>query len=128
MILGPVDTPYEGSIFLFDLKIPETYPQSPPKVHFYSYLGFWDGGIHPNLYNTGTVCLSILGTWAGPRWDQKNSSILQVLVSIQGLVLVKEPYFNEPTNSLSWRILSSNYNRLILKRILRYTINLAGNP
>jgi len=129
MILGPVDTPYEGSIFLFDLKIPETYPQSPPKVHFYSYLGFWDGGIHPNLYNTGTVCLSILGTWAGPRWDPKNSSILQVLVSIQGLVLVKEPYYSEPIfDALPLRKLSANYNRLILKRLLRYIINLTENP
>ncbi|XP_008223400.1 PREDICTED: probable ubiquitin-conjugating enzyme E2 25 [Prunus mume] len=30
------------------------------------------------------------------KWDPSQSTILQVLVSIQGLVLNKEPYFNEP--------------------------------
>ncbi len=48
-----------------------------------------------NLYEEGKVCLSILGTWAGDRsesWSPSRSSLLQALVSIQGLVLVKEPY------------------------------------
>ena len=30
------------------------------------------------------------------RWDPSQSTVLQVLVSLQGLVLVPEPYFNEP--------------------------------
>lgn len=41
------------------------------------------------------MCLSILGTWAGDRsetWSAARSSLLQTFVSIQGLVLVKEPY------------------------------------
>lgn len=49
---------------------------------------------HRNLYEEGKVCLSILGTWAGDRnetWSAARSSLLQALVSIQGLVLVKEP-------------------------------------
>lgn len=52
-----------------------------------------------NLYEEGKVCLSILGTWAGERsesWNAARSSLLQAFVSIQGLVLVKEPYFCEP--------------------------------
>ena len=47
-----------------------------------------------NLYEEGKVCLSILGTWAGDRtesWNPARSSLLQAFVSIQGLVLVKEP-------------------------------------
>ncbi len=51
----------------------------------------------PNLYNCGKVCLSLLGTWsgaAGESWT-KDSSLLQVFVSIQALIFVKEPYFNE---------------------------------
>ena len=47
-----------------------------------------------NLYEEGKVCLSILGTWAGDKnesWSPARSSLLQALVSIQGLVLVKEP-------------------------------------
>jgi len=30
------------------------------------------------------VCLSILGTWAGPGWNGAYSTLLQILVSIQG--------------------------------------------
>jgi len=51
------------------------------------------------LYNDGKVCLSLLGTWsgsAGENWDAKTSTFLQVLVSIQSLILVPDPYFNEP--------------------------------
>jgi len=51
------------------------------------------------LYEDGTVCLSLLGTWSGDqseRWKPNHSSVLQVVVSIQGLVLgVKEPYYLE---------------------------------
>ena len=45
------------------------------------------------------VCLSILNTWHGrpeEKWNSQTSSFLQVLVSIQSLILVSEPYFNEP--------------------------------
>ena len=44
------------------------------------------------------MCLSLLNTWTGRGnevWDPKSSSILQVLVSLQGLVLNSKPYFNE---------------------------------
>ncbi|KAJ6765887.1 UBIQUITIN-CONJUGATING ENZYME E2 23-RELATED [Salix purpurea] len=51
----------------------------------------------PNLYEEGKVCLSLLNTWTGrgnEAWHS-SSSILQVLVSLQGLVLNSRPYFNE---------------------------------
>ena len=54
--------------------------------------------MNPNLYEEGKVCLSLLNTWTGRGnevWDPKSSSILQVLVSLQGLVLNSKPYFNE---------------------------------
>ena len=54
---------------------------------------------NPNLYNCGKVCLSLLGTWQGAQnetWDPKTSTLLQVLVSIQSLIFVPQPYFNEP--------------------------------
>ncbi|KAF8642030.1 hypothetical protein AX16_009751 [Volvariella volvacea WC 439] len=62
--------------------------------HRYSY-----SKVNPNLYEEGKVCLSILGTWAGDKnetWSAARSSLLQAFVSIQGLVLVKEPWFCEP--------------------------------
>jgi len=40
--------------------------------------------------------LSLLGTWSGDPWISGKSTLLQVLVSIQSLILVNDPYFNEP--------------------------------
>ncbi|ORX79510.1 hypothetical protein BCR32DRAFT_294424 [Anaeromyces robustus] len=98
IIFGPKDTIYEGAVFMFDICIPGDYPHSPPSVHYYS-LTVGMGKLNPNLYEDGKVCLSLLGTWHGKdeteKWTPK-SNILQVLLSIQGLVLgVQLPYFNE---------------------------------
>lgn len=45
------------------------------------------------------MCLSLLGTWSGAEsenWNKDSSTLLQVLVSIQSLILVPAPFFNEP--------------------------------
>ena len=94
-ILGADGTPYEGGAFLFDLWLPAEFPAAPPRCRFLST----DGGrwrANPNLYASGQVCLSLLGTWAGPAWAADTSTLLQVLVSLQALVLNSDPYFNEP--------------------------------
>jgi len=98
LVIAPPDTPYAHGCFLFDVEFPATYPQVAPKVN----LQTTGGGQHrfnPNLYDSGYVCLSILGTWggqAGEGWNPKSSTFLQVAVSLQSLVFVKDPYFNEP--------------------------------
>jgi len=92
----PGPSPYSGGVFIFDIYVPDTYPLVPPKVNIINTGG---GTVRfgPNLYADGKVCLSLLGTWPGPKWNQKHSSIHQVLVSIQSLLLgVEHPYFLEP--------------------------------
>ncbi|XP_005110437.1 (E3-independent) E2 ubiquitin-conjugating enzyme UBE2O [Aplysia californica] len=94
MILGPDGTPYEDAVFLFDIMLPNDYPTSPPICHYHSYCS---DRLNPNLYEDGKVCVSLLGTWSGKGtevWTHK-SNLLQVLLSIQGLILVREPYYNE---------------------------------
>ncbi|CAK5280472.1 unnamed protein product [Mycena citricolor] len=98
LIIGPENTPYEDAPFVIDWMLDSNFPQSPPLLHFLSWTN-GNGRVHPNLYEEGKVCLSILGTWAGDKdeiWNATRSTLLQVLVSIQGLVLVKEPWFCEP--------------------------------
>ncbi|KAG2250822.1 hypothetical protein Bca52824_080958 [Brassica carinata] len=95
VIIGAEGTPYHDGLFFFDIQFPDSYPSAPPKVHYHS------GGlrINPNLYNCGKVCLSLLGTWTGnsrEKWLPKESTMLQLLVSIQALILNQKPYFNEP--------------------------------
>lgn len=47
-------------------------------------------------WQDGKVCLSLLGTWSGPGWSAGKSTLLQVLISIQSMILCDEPYLNEP--------------------------------
>ncbi|EXJ87904.1 hypothetical protein A1O1_04831 [Capronia coronata CBS 617.96] len=97
LIIGPRDTPYESAPFLIDLYLPEGYPETPPTAHFHSWTSGL-GRINPNMYEEGKICLSLLGTWAGKNecesWSEK-ATILQLLVSLQGLVFVKAPFYNE---------------------------------
>ncbi|KAG1730799.1 hypothetical protein EDD22DRAFT_982603 [Suillus occidentalis] len=98
LIIGPENTPYEDAPFVIDWMLDSNFPQSPPIAHFLSWTN-GNGRVNPNLYEEGKVCLSILGTWSGDRtetWSAARSSLLQAFVSIQGLVLVKEPWFCEP--------------------------------
>ncbi|KAL7129549.1 hypothetical protein ABFS83_13G074500 [Erythranthe nasuta] len=96
VIIGAEGTPYHDGLFFFDIFFPANYPDVPPLVHYHA------GGlrINPNLYDCGKVCLSLLNTWPGqaPKetWVRGVSTILQVLVSIQGLILNTEPFYNEP--------------------------------
>jgi len=97
LIVGPAGTPYSAGCFEFDVYFSPEYPNVPPNVNLHT-TGSGAVRFNPNLYNCGKVCLSLLGTWSGvegENWNQK-STLLQVLVSIQALIFVSEPYYNEP--------------------------------
>ncbi|KAM0822855.1 hypothetical protein ACQ4PT_071247 [Festuca glaucescens] len=94
VMVGARGTPYHHGLFFFDLQLPSSYPAEPPQVYYHSY-GL---RLNPNLYESGTVCLSLLNTFDGEGtelWSSVTSSLLQVVVSIQGLVLNDQPYYNE---------------------------------
>ena len=98
IIFGSEGTPYSSGAFLFDIHFGSNYPNSPPSVAITS-TGKGTVRFNPNLYNTGKVCLSLLGTWSGmngENWDPKISTIYQVLLSIQSIIMSDLVYFNEP--------------------------------
>jgi baculoviral IAP repeat-containing protein 6 len=97
LICGPPGTPYALGCFIFDLFCPADYPAIPPLVHFDTT----NGGrvrFNPNLYADGKVCLSLLGTHgsvnASESWSP-SSTLAQVLISIQAMILVDQPYYND---------------------------------
>ncbi|EDW84363.1 uncharacterized protein Dwil_GK14098 [Drosophila willistoni] len=94
MMVGPKGTPYQNALFFFDFQMGKDYPKNPPTCLYVSYC---TERLNPNLYEEGKVCVSLLGTWSGRDTEMwtSGSTILQVLVSIQGLILVDEPYYNE---------------------------------
>ncbi|XP_039017372.1 probable ubiquitin-conjugating enzyme E2 26 isoform X2 [Hibiscus syriacus] len=114
VIIGAEGTPYHDGLFFFDVFFPASYPKGPPHVYYHS------GGLrlNPNLYGCGKVCLSLLNTWSGDKnekWIPGMSTMLQVLVSIQALILNQDPYFNEPgwahhRGTQQGELLSQQYN------------------
>lgn len=125
VIFGPEETPYDSGAFVFDIWLPLEYPSTPPKFRLLT-TGGGRVRFNPNLYACGKVCLSLLGTWSGPSWTPA-STILQVLVSIQSLVLVSDPYFNEPgyenhLGTQSGQESSKLYNERVRKDTALYAI------
>ncbi|XP_013412226.1 (E3-independent) E2 ubiquitin-conjugating enzyme UBE2O [Lingula anatina] len=132
MFVGPANTPYEDGLFFFDIQLPSDYPTSPPVFH---YLAFCSDRLNPNLYEDGKVCVSLLGTWGGKGsevWTSK-SNLLQVFVSIQGLILNAEPYYNEAgyerqRGTQQGMENSKVYNEMAVIKLLQSMIRMVCNP
>lgn len=99
VIVGPQDTPYDSGCFVFSFTCAE-YPKKPPAVKLLT-TGGGTCRFNPNLYACGKVCLSLLGTWGGPTWNATHSNLRQIFLSIQSLIMVELPYFNEPGRGTS---------------------------
>jgi baculoviral IAP repeat-containing protein 6 len=136
LISGPKDTPYENGLFEFHAYFPIDFPNTVPEVIIHT-TGNGKFRFNPNLYANGKVCLSLLGTWQGldsEKWNPKTSTFLQVMISIQSLILVEQPYFNEPglekeMNTSKGVINSDNYNKNIHPNtIMLGMINMIKNP
>ncbi|CAH0701349.1 unnamed protein product [Spodoptera exigua] len=132
MIAGPTKTPYEGGLFVFDVQLGGEYPRAPPLCHYHSYC---TDRLNPNLYEDGKVCVSLLGTWSGRGvevWG-KDSSLLQVIVSLQGLILNAEPYFNEAgyekqKGTQQGKENSRMYNEMVLLKLVQSMTKMLMNP
>ncbi|XP_013142988.1 PREDICTED: E2/E3 hybrid ubiquitin-protein ligase UBE2O [Papilio polytes] len=132
MIAGPSRTPYEGGLFVFDVQLGGEYPRAPPLCHYHSYCS---DRLNPNLYEDGKVCVSLLGTWSGRGvevWG-KDSSLLQVIVSLQGLILNAEPYFNEAgyekqKGTQQGKENSRMYNEMVLLKLVQSMTRMVVSP
>lgn len=108
MIIAPEDSLYFGGVLYFTINFPKNYPFSPPSL---KYMSSCKTRIHPNLYVNGKVCLSILGTWSGPKWTTV-MDITTVLLSIQSL-LDNNPLHHEPGQEKNVGLMNDLYNKAI---------------
>jgi ubiquitin-protein ligase len=135
IIIPSHDTPYSNGCFLFHIYLNADYPRSPPHVKLLT-TGHGTVRFNPNLYTDGKVCLSLLGTWEGAaseKWNE-SSTILQLLISIQSLIFIEQPYFNEPShenyiNSEKGKSASDEYNKNIQAQTMCWAmVDMIKNP
>ncbi|KAG1360981.1 putative Ubiquitin-conjugating enzyme E2-17 kDa [Cocos nucifera] len=79
-IMGPIDSPYAGGVFLLAIQFPPDYPFKPPKVAFRTKV------FHPNINTNGNICLDILKDQWSPAL-----TISKVLLSICSLLTDPNP-------------------------------------
>jgi len=137
LISGPENTPYENGLFEFHAYFSEDYPKEVPRV-LLKTTGNNTVRFNPNLYKCGKVCLSLLGTFNGlfasEKWIPETSTFIQIMVSIQSLILIDDPYYNEPGSekALNTDIGKSNslkYNLTLYPNTIKYgMIDMILNP
>jgi ubiquitin-conjugating enzyme E2 D/E len=86
VLYGPEDSLYEGYQFKLDIKLPNDYPFSAPRVKFISPIQ------HVNVNNKGDICLDILKD----KWSA-SQNITSIMVSI--ILLLSQPNPDDPFNS-----------------------------
>lgn len=111
-IPGKNKTLWEGGVYKLTMKFPQEYPTKPPKCQFTPPL------FHPNVYPSGTVCLSILDEDKG--WKPSHT-ITQLLLGIQ--TLLDEPNIQDPAQQEAfdlYRIDRNAYDEEIRKQAVRF--------
>ncbi len=127
LIWGPKDSPYEDMPMLYKVNFPVPgYPFENPKILFLTN-DEHNTRFHPNMYQSewnraGIVCLSILGTWDGPRWAA-TMRLSTAAITIQSL-MDNNPIAHEPgfANSKDPKILQ--YSEYIRFRCTQFIMSL----
>merc|ERR1712100_852417 len=113
-IPGKEKTPWEGGLFKLTLEFTEDYPSKPPKCKFVPPL------FHPNVYPSGTVCLSILNDDPKEGAWQPAITIPQILDGIQDLL--NSVNLDSPAQEAAYVMLRDNptqYEKRVRRRPLR---------
>lgn len=112
-IPGKKDTPWEGGLYKLSMQFKDDYPSTPPKCKFEPPL------FHPNVYPSGTVCLSLLDEEKDWR---PSITIKQILLGIQALL--NEPNVKDPAQAEAYTIYCQNkaeYEKRVRQQALRFT-------
>ncbi|KAH7650426.1 ubiquitin conjugating enzyme [Cryptosporidium bovis] len=110
-IPGKSGTPWEYGEYTLIVTFPDDYPAKPPKCIFQPPL------FHPNIYPSGTVCLSILNE--DEDW-KPSITMKQILLGIQDLL--DNPNIKSPAQAESYQLYTNNraeYNRRIKQQALQ---------
>jgi len=111
-IPGKPGTSWEGGLFKLRMVFKDDYPSTPPKCKFEPPL------FHPNIYPSGTVCLSLLDEEKDWR---PAITIKQILLGIQELL--NEPNPKDPAQAEAYAIYMQDkveYDKRIREQAARF--------
>eukprot|EP01104_Vermistella_antarctica_P002881 TRINITY_DN13082_c0_g1_i1.p1 TRINITY_DN13082_c0_g1~~TRINITY_DN13082_c0_g1_i1.p1 ORF type:complete len:170 (+),score=33.32 TRINITY_DN13082_c0_g1_i1:53-562(+) len=122
MIMGPPDTLYEGAFIKAIMTFPTDYPNMPPKVTFRTSV------YHPNVYESGEVCISILHPPGDDKWGYESASerwlpihtVETILVSI--ISMLSDPNDESPANldaAKEWRENFPSFKKKVARCVRR---------
>lgn len=80
ILRGPPDTPYSGGLFKVKIIINSEHPHKPPKITFETPI------YHPNINNSGIICLDTLKDGWSPAL-----SLEKVMLTISALLQNPNP-------------------------------------
>jgi len=90
-------TDWDGGVYKVTMEFSEDYPSKPPKCKFVPAL------FHPNVYPSGTVCLSILNE--DEDW-RPAITVKQMLLGIQDLLDSPNP--QSPAQAEAYQLFVTN--------------------
>lgn len=93
IIKAPTDSAYRHKFIRLDFDIPDEYPHSPPVVTFVNFDGV---RIHPNMYEDGKCCSTILNTWPSDNEKWTSSMGIETILLTFLSFLDNDPYTFEP--------------------------------
>jgi len=109
---GKKDTAWEGGDYPVTIIFDDDFPSKPPKCSFPKNF------FHPNIYPSGTVCLSILNEEADWR---PTIGVKQILLGIQELLTNPNDADPAQTNAFDMYISDrEKYDEKIKKQAVKY--------
>lgn len=94
IIKAPYDSVYRHKFIRLNITISDNYPYSPPEVTFINYNCV---RIHPNMYENGKCCATILNTWGDDVYEKWTSSMgIETILLTFHSFLDNNPYMYEP--------------------------------
>lgn len=115
---GPNTPLYKDSYYLVTLEFNKDYPFKPPRAKFVKKV------FHPNVYQSGEVCLSI---FVADGW-KPSMTVINILTALQQLLMT--PNVNSPANGPAARIYSTKkkeYEKFVRENIEMYHSTLPWN-
>lgn len=104
-----LSSPYDGGFFLFEVNFPNDYPMEPPNLTFNPKQN--TARLHPNYYQNGKVCLSIINTWAERAWA--SSVTMTVIAATLDSRMDENALTGEPGFEKASIVQKINYNESV---------------